>query len=404
MSGATTRRCVASRGSTSRQLAQALTPGPEPWTNSTGGCPGADVPWSCTLLSKAPVRTFLPISGFAVLIVRPSQLHAHVAQLGVELERVHAAFAADARGLRSAEGGAQVAQEPAVDPADADLDLPGHAVRGAEVLGPHRGGESVVGGIGQRDRLLFGVERRDVAARAEDLLADHRGRFRQAGPDRRLHPMAFGQHAAHLRHAAAGDDSGVLLHRLAVVAQHLVAVLGRDQRPQAHAGLFRGADLQRLGLGLQRLHELLEDRPLHVDALGAQADLAAVLEGAAGDARHRPVEVGIGEHDAGVLAAELEAHRPHTLGGRGHDGLAGARLAREGDAVHARVRGEELAGRVGPEAMHHVVDARRDADRVHHLAQQRGGGRRFFRGLDHHRVAAGQRGPDLPGPMYSALI
>ena len=37
---------------------------------------------------------------------------ADIAQFGVELQRMHAAFAPDARQLRSAEGCAQIAQEP----------------------------------------------------------------------------------------------------------------------------------------------------------------------------------------------------------------------------------------------------------------------------------------------------
>jgi hypothetical protein len=46
-----------------RQLAQALTPGPEPWMNSTGGWPGFEVPRSCTLELNAPVRTLRATSG-----------------------------------------------------------------------------------------------------------------------------------------------------------------------------------------------------------------------------------------------------------------------------------------------------------------------------------------------------
>jgi hypothetical protein len=38
MSGAITRRSRARAGIAWRQLAQALTPGPEPWIISTGGC------------------------------------------------------------------------------------------------------------------------------------------------------------------------------------------------------------------------------------------------------------------------------------------------------------------------------------------------------------------------------
>src|SRR5450755_2070289 len=221
MSGAITRRFAASAGSTGRQLAQALTPGPEPWISSTG----APLPWSCTLVSKAPVRTWDPISG---LLIIGSQFDHHVAQLGIELERVHAALAADARGLGAAERGAQVAQEPAVDPAQANLDLARHAVRGAQGLRPDRRREAVVGGVGQRDRLVLGVERRDVATRAEYLLADHARRFGQAGPDRRLHPMAFGEGTLHRRHTTAGHDRRALGLGLGVVRQHLLPVLGRD--------------------------------------------------------------------------------------------------------------------------------------------------------------------------------
>jgi len=55
-------------------------------------------------------------------------------------------------------------------------------------------------------------------------------------------------------------------------------------------------------------------------------------------------------------------------------------------------RGQELAGRARAEAMHHVIDAVRHAHLVHHFAEQRGRLRRFFRRLDHDRVAAGERG------------
>src|SRR5690606_18123452 len=135
--------------------------------------------------------------------------------------------------------------------------------------------------------LLFGVEGRDVAAGAEDLLADHAGAFGQAGPDGGLHEVAVGVFAFHGRHTAAGDDGRALGPGLGVVAQHLGLVFGRDKRAQAHARRVGATDLQALGLFLQRGDELVEDRSLHVHALGAQADLAAVLEGAAGDAGNR---------------------------------------------------------------------------------------------------------------------
>jgi len=76
MSGAITRRLADSTGRARRQLAQALTPGPEPWMNSSGGWPGrAAVPRSCTLVLNAPVRTLRAISGFTdVFIAGPQSL------------------------------------------------------------------------------------------------------------------------------------------------------------------------------------------------------------------------------------------------------------------------------------------------------------------------------------------
>ena len=56
--------------------------------------------------------------------------------------------------------------------------------------------------------------------------------------------------------------------------------------------------------------ELLEDRALHVDPLGAEAHLTAVGEAGPHRAGHRRVQVGVGEDQPGVLAAQLEATPP----------------------------------------------------------------------------------------------
>ena len=87
-----------------------------------------------------------------------------------------------------------------------------------------------------------------------------------------------------------------------------------DQRPHAGARVLRSAELEALGLRLERGDEFVEYRPLDVDALGAQAHLPAVGEHRAAHALDRGVEVAVGEHDAGVLAAEFERHRAHAVG------------------------------------------------------------------------------------------
>ena len=192
--------------------------------------------------------------------------------------------------------------------------------------------------------------------------------------------------------------------RLLVVAQHLLAMLLADQRAEVGRRVFRAAELQALGAGLQPGDERVEDRPLDIDALGAEADLAAVGEARAHRALDRLVEIGVGEDERRILAAEFERHLPDAERRLAHDRFAGARLAGEGDAVDQRMLGQELAGRIRPEAVHDIVDALRHAGLVHHLAEQRGGQRRLLRRLDHHRVAAGERRADLPGHQQQRQV
>ena len=58
---------------------------------------------------------------------------------------------------------------------------------------------------------------------------------------------------------------------------------------------------------------------------------------------------------------------------------------------------DELTRRLGAKALHHVVDAGRHTNRIHHLAQQGCCAWRFLRWLDNNCVAAGQRRGDFPG-------
>src|SRR5206468_11456799 len=61
------------------------------------------------------------------------------------------------------------------------------------------------------DGFLFAVERRDVGAGAENLLAHGARGLRQSGPERRLDPGAAVARIAESRHASAGDDLRALL-------------------------------------------------------------------------------------------------------------------------------------------------------------------------------------------------
>ena len=58
--------------------------------------------------------------------------------------------------------------------------------------------------------------------------------------------------------------------------------------------------------------------------------------------------------------------------------------------------GQVLTRAIRSQTLDDIVDAMGHAHVVHHLAQHSGGGRGLLGGLDHHRVAAGERRADLP--------
>ena len=110
----------------------------------------------------------------------------------------------------------------------------------------------------------------------------------------------------------------------------------------------------------------------------------------------REVEIGVVEHDHRVLAAELEMDVLEVVRGGLHHRDAG--LARPGqrDHRHVRVLDEPFADR-SPTPVHHVDDPGRDAGLYEQLDEALAQRRRVGRRLEDDRVAADERGRDLPG-------
>ena len=166
--------------------------------------------------------------------------------------------------------------------------------------------------------------------------------------------------------------------------------------PISVAGSFGSPSGQRLGGGDEPGHELVVDAALHEQPRAGQADLPGVAE----DRLDRPgdgvVEVGVVEDQVGALAAQLEADRGE-VGRRGlADHARGRGLAGEGDPVDAAVLGQRRARGVRSEAVHDVEDAGRQPGLGGQPGQQGRGLRGVLGGLEHHRVAPGQGGRDLP--------
>ena len=92
-----------------------------------------------------------------------------------------------------------------------------------------------------------------------------------------------------------------------------------DDRPEV-AVVAAGADGDARRAGVEALDQGVGDGLLDQELGGGGADLAGIAEGAVGQVLDQPVEVGVGEDQDGVLAAELEHDRDRALGGHGHDG------------------------------------------------------------------------------------
>src|SRR5215471_2242076 len=71
--------------------------------------------------------------------------NADVFRLGEEAQRFRAAFAAEPGLLRATKGRAQVAQQPAVDPHDAEIQLCAETMRARQIARPHRCSEAIAG-------------------------------------------------------------------------------------------------------------------------------------------------------------------------------------------------------------------------------------------------------------------
>jgi hypothetical protein len=194
-----------------------------------------------------------------------------------------------------------------------------------------------------------------------------------------------------LRARAAGHHRavlpGVFDDFLDLVELHAVL-----QRPDLGALFQAVADHRGAGQRRQLVAHLVIDRLMHIEPLHGDADLAAVLEGAVENALGGGLRIDVVEHDAGVVAAQLQGDPLQGLRRPGHHLLAGGRRAGEGDLAHVGVRGHRRAQVVG------VGDDVQDPGRQHVLdqfGQAKRGQRRGRGGLEHHGVAGQQRGGQL---------
>ena len=181
----------------------------------------------------------------------------------------------------------------------------------------------------------------------------------------------------------------------ALERRHLRTVGGRDQRTHEHVGIVRPADADaRRDVG-DELDEAVVHRAFDEDPAAGAAVLSGVVEHRARHACRGRLEVGVGEHDVGALAAELERDPLQRVGRAPHDVLADRRRPGEADLGDVRMVDQPLPGR-RPVADHDVEDAFGDAGLERQLGEADARQRRQLARLEHHRVAARQRRAELP--------
>src|SRR5271167_1247568 len=146
-----------------------------------------------------------------------SESNTDVVQLGIEAQRMCAAFTANTRESHSSERRAQVTQKPAIDPSDPRFHLPRHPMRPLQVAGPDRGCQTVLRVIGHCNGVFLRVERSDMTHGPENFFFNATGRLSQTSHDRRLYVKSVVAGIAEHRNSAAGHDVGSQLSRPAEV-------------------------------------------------------------------------------------------------------------------------------------------------------------------------------------------
>ena len=157
-----------------------------------------------------------------------------------------------------------------------------------------------------------------------------------------------------------------------------------------------------VGMKVKLLEEDVADAVLDEEARAGEAHLARVVVLAGRLARGR-VDVGVLEHDEGVLAAELAGERNDVAGRRDAD--VTRRLGRAGkrDTTDQRV-GDERGARLLADPLNDVEDAGRQPRLGDEVGEQRARERRPLRRLEHDRAAGSQGRGRLPGRKHEGGV
>ncbi|SPA53867.1 hypothetical protein CBM2629_U20030 [Cupriavidus taiwanensis] len=264
------------------------------------------------------------------------------------------------------------------------------------------GGEAIVLVRGKRQTLLFILEGLHCQHRAEDFFPHRRIVRAYALDQRRLEERAA-------RTAVNEATAAAQFRAVAARALHDVEDarrLHRRNNRRQRGGIIPGRTGQQPGEARHdALDQRLGDAALHNQPRAGHAYLSCIAGDGAGNDARKPVKIRcIIEYKLRAFAAQLQRHRLRPLQRASrHDRGARARRSREGHFRDQRVARQRIARRC-PVTLHHVEQAGRQAGFDGQLSQAHRGERRQFGGLQHHGVARGKRGTNLPGHHHQREI
>src|SRR5712692_11181247 len=312
--------------------------------------------------------------------------HVDVLQLCVVLERMRPELAPDSRLLEATEGRGHADGRVRVDRDRPGLERARDPQRAGAVAGPDRARQPVDRVVGEPDRLGLALEGDHRGHRAEDLLARGPVVVRDRAEHGRREPVARSR-----RGVPADRDRRVVVDE----RRDLLALLGGDQRPHLRLLVERVADPELVDRVREQLEEAIERASLDEDPRARAAVLAGVPEHCERRSRRSRLEIRVGEDDVRRLSAQLERDALDRLRGELADPPADDRRPRERDLRDVRMLDQPLAD-----------DAPGTDDDVQHALRQAGLERDPLElerrqgcqlgGLEHDRVAGGERRRDLP--------
>src|SRR5262245_53063180 len=288
---------------------------------------------AATTSCAMPPQPMRPIA----VIRRSLRIEAHAREVPLRqlLHGVTHAFASEAARADAAEGiGIEPEAARVVDPERADPELARDLECGFEARREAGPLQAEFGGIRELKRgVHIGNALHDDHG-TECLLAHEAGLRRRF---RYYRGTENGAMALRFEH-----ELGAFLNRILDHAFNETGGGAADHRADVGGGIVRIADLQLLGSRDEQVEKAVEHWPLGDHPLGRDALLAARLEGRAGDARRRIVELGIGADDIRSVRAEF-ANEFFRARGAG-EFIAGGGAAGDRDYRDQRMRGQELGG------------------------------------------------------------